>query len=109
MIDTETNELKIQINKIDEEIESLLNKISDANDIVMKYINDKISKLDEERSIINKKLQHKKIDNTFEDLKELFINANFEDLDFERKKEIARLLIDKIIIKNEEVVIRFKV
>ena len=108
-IDTETNELKIQITKIDEEIESLLNKISEANDTVMKYINDRITKLDEEKSIINKKLQHKKVDNTFDDLKELFINTDFESLNLEKKKEVAGLLIDKIIVKNEEVVIRYKI
>lgn len=54
--DPKINEYKIKISQIDKEIDDLLKKVLTANDILMKYINEHIEKLDEERKQLSEKL-----------------------------------------------------
>lgn len=54
--DPKINEYKIKISQIDKEIDVLLKKVLNANDILMKYINEHIEKLDEERKQLSEKL-----------------------------------------------------
>ena len=56
ILDPDINEYKIKILQINNEIDELFKKISNANDILMKYINERIEKLDNEKECINKKL-----------------------------------------------------
>lgn len=56
ILDPKINEYKIKILQINNEIDELFKKISNANDILMKYINERIEKLDNEKECINKKL-----------------------------------------------------
>ena len=102
------NEINIKITKIDEQITQLLDKIIEANAVVMDYINKKIAELDQEKQELLKQLQDKEIDTTYEDLKEVF-NIEFQSLDFDKKKEITRLLIDRIEVSDEVLRVVFKI
>ena len=106
--DAEANKVKAEIIKIDAEIENLLSKIAEANPIVMKYINDKISELDSRKKQLEIDLQKQTI-NTFDDLEELFLGTDFNELSFEQKRELVLTLISKIEVNNEKAIIKFKV
>ena len=101
------NEINIKITKIDEEIQGLLDKILEATPIVMEYINNKVEELDKQRKKLLVELQNKSIDNSFEDLEEV-LSVDFAQLDFDKKREVARTLIDKIELSDEVCRIRFR-
>ena len=105
------NEIKIKISKIDEDINSLMEKISLANDTLMQYINNKIDDLDQEKRALLEELQ--KENNRVDDLgdinKVIEKAINFSELEFEEKKEIAKLLINRIEITESKIAIRFKI
>ena len=50
--------LRMQINKLDQEIESLMDKISSANSTVMEYINKRVIALDEEKNKLYDEIIH---------------------------------------------------
>lgn len=106
----EINKIKIEISKIDEQINSLLEKLIEANDVVMKYINNKVSELDLIKSELESKLHNLKYaGTTSDDIKSVLDRVNnFNDLDFDSKKDIYNKLISKINVTDEEVEIEWK-
>lgn len=109
--DKKINQLKIEISKIDEEINILMSKILEANDTVMKYINNKIEELDEKKKKLYSEVQkqNNSTDN-FKSVKEVIEKAiDFKSLDFNNKKDIAKLLIEKVEISDTKVKITWKV
>lgn len=102
------NEINIKITKIDEQIAQLLDKIIEATPTVMDYINKKIEQLDVDKQELLKQLQDKSIDTSFEDLEEVF-GVDFSSLDFDTKRKVARILIDRIELSDEVCRIRFNI
>lgn len=105
------NDIKIKIAKIDEDINSLMDKILLANETLMQYINSKINELDTQKKTLLEQLQleNNKVDD-LSDISEIIDKAiNFSELDFEKKKEISKLLINRIEVTDSKVTIRFKV
>lgn len=106
----EENELKIQLLKIEDEIENLLSKIQNANKTLFKYINEHIEKLDVEKEKIQKKINEKK-SNSVEIIDPELVSrvlSEWEDFSFEEKKFIAHMFIEKIIIYNGKLDIIYK-
>ena len=102
------NEINIKITKIDEQIAQLLDKIIEATPRVMDYINKKIEELDQDKQELVKQLQDKKIDNSYEDLEEVF-GVDFNSLDIDTKRKVARTLISRIELSDEVCRIRFNI
>ena len=102
------NEINIKITKIDEQIAQLLDKIVEATPTVIDYINKKIEELDQDKQELVKQLQDKKIDNSYEDLEEVF-DVDFSSLDFDTKRKVARILISRIELSDEVCRIRFNI
>lgn len=104
------NELKIQISKIDSEIESLLEKVTSANAILMNYINEKITELDVMRSNLQKELV-----TVTSNMRDIYLDKItnhvklWESTPFEAKKEVADMLIDVIKISNGNIDIHWKI
>lgn len=106
----EKNKLKIQLKKIQDEIENLINKISMANENVMKYINEKVEQLEQQRYAIQNQLNAIKNKN-FEDISDDIIRAtltNWDNLSFDYKKLIARTFIEKVIVYDDKLDIVYK-
>jgi sugar lactone lactonase YvrE len=104
--ESEINSLKINLAKIDTEINNIINNLSSANEIMMKYANAKIVELDTQKSdILNRlneltiKKEHKLV---IPDM------SNWETKDNTYRKKIANILIKKIYVYNENVEIAFK-
>ena len=102
------NEININITKIDEQIAQLLDKIIEATPTVIDYINKKIEELDQDKQELVKQLQDKKIDNSYEDLEEVF-DVDFSSLDFDTKRKVSRILISRIELSDEVCRIRFNI
>ena len=104
---SELNMLNIQLSKIESEIEQLLDKLSAANDALLKYINKRISELDAQKQDIEKQIASKQLieDNT--DILEL--SKIWEKPDFENKKLIAQAIIDDVRIVDNNIDIIWKI
>lgn len=103
------NELKIQQMKIDEEINSIVEKFVKANDTMLEYLNGKVNELEKSKSetvgeILALTLQ-KPLEIDFNQIKEF--TDNWEDLGLETKKQITKLFIKQITYTDEELNIEF--
>lgn len=108
--DINTNNLKLQIIEIDNQIENLLSQMSESNNIVMKYINEKVTNLDNTKNSLLEEMKKKTISNS----KNLPIEEMLEKMDkwaemtLEMKKEACNFFINKVNIKDDEITIDWK-
>ena len=103
------NELKIRQAKIDEEINSIVERFVKANDTVLEYLNNKVKELENRKNGITEEIlaltAQKPLEVDFNRIKEV-IN-NWKNLDLEIKKQTARLFIKQITYTDEELNIEF--
>lgn len=105
------NKIKIQIVNIDKKIENLISKIEEANQITMKYINERLEKLDKEKNALLQEIQKLILENS----KNISLNDMFEkidnwgNLDLEEKKQVCKSVINKVYIKDDEISIDWKI
>lgn len=99
-----SNKFKLRLIEINNQIENLLNQIAEGNNVVMKYINEKIHQLDNEKSILMEEIKMSTINEGAVDYKDIFDTAKtWDELSMEEKKKIAAVYINKIFIKEEEI------
>lgn len=107
--DARLNELKIQQVKIDEEINSIVEKFVKANDTMLEYLNGKVFELEKRKSEIVAEIlditAQKPLEIDFKQIREF--TDNWEDLDLETKKQIARQFIKQITYTDEELNVEF--
>ena len=90
----------LRLRRIDEEISALIERCSSASDLTMKYINEKIEALEREKaSLKDCRLSESEITVRL---------RPFSLLDFEKKREIASFLIEKIEISGRKIDIYWK-
>ena len=91
----EVNQLKIQLIKIDESIDGLLSKIPMANEVVMRYINDAVNKLDSEKKEILEKINLLSSKISVSVPMKTLVDAisNWDEFSFERKRKLAKAFI----------------
>lgn len=103
------NELKIRQMKIDEEINSIVEKFVKANDTMLEYLNGKVNELEKRKSEIVAEIlditAQKPLEIDFKQIREF--TDNWEDLDLETKKQIARQFIKQITYTDEELNVEF--
>lgn len=97
------NEEKIKVAKIDEQISNLMDRLEEANEITMRYINTRISELDEKRSKLLNIINSAPLKPMFK-----FNNCNFKALDFDGKKAVSQALIDYVSVLDGNVTVEFK-
>lgn len=96
------NEYKIRIAQLDEEIKSLMGKVSSANDTLMDYINKRIQELDMERQELQKKLVPERDTEEKNDCITDYIDL-WDRLEMLDKQRIADILIDRIEIGETKI------
>lgn len=100
---TVDNDKKIRLAEIEEKIDRLIQSISEASDITMKYLNREIEKLDTEKKQIMGNLDgHSQKKNRIKPIV-------FSELDFEGKKQIAQNYVKKILVYKDKMDIIWKV
>lgn len=88
------NRYKIEIVKIEEQIQNLINQLAAGSEITAKYLNAKIEELDAKKSECERKLQELKLEHPSEDTFHILsILEQWPHLDFENKKYIAARVI----------------
>ena len=101
--DSETENLKAEILKYDDDIHKLMDKLPDADEVVFAYIQKRIKELHKAKTKLESKLQmksrkHKAIDT--KPLKEPL--KNWDSLTIEAKHEIAVMMIDVVYVSDED-------
>lgn len=108
----EVNDLKIKLAKVEENIKKLVDSLLNLNDIAVNYINERITELDSKKKMLLSKINKISMENSSqringEDLSEYL--KNWDNYELEKKKSVAKTLIEKIVITDEEIEIVFKI
>ncbi len=98
------NKLKLRILEIDKQIENLINQLTEANSVVIKYVNEKMMNLDNEKNTLLEEIKRNYLESNNKLPIENVIEKinNWEDLNIEERKEICRTYIEKIFIFNDD-------
>ena len=96
------NSIKTEISKKEREIETLIAKIPEANDAVMKYINKQVDDIDNRISVLKNQLAIISSNAIEANIKEIvnYFEA-WEKLTFDDKCKILDLMVDRILVNKE--------
>ena len=100
--DSGSEAVRTEIIKIDEEISKLMGRLADADDVLFSYIQDRVSKLHEQKSALERKLQTKTRKRKAIDTKPLEEPLKvWDSLTVQEKHNIAVMMIDVIYVSDE--------
>lgn len=108
--DMETESIKADILRIDDEIHSLMDRMAKADDVVFAYIQQRIKELHTKKSELEHKMQSKARKNKSIDIKPITEPlSHWDDLSVREKHDIAVEMIDVIYISHfsSEIEIKF--
>ncbi|GFI68279.1 hypothetical protein IMSAG249_00095 [Lachnospiraceae bacterium] len=101
---------KIRLTQIEEEIEELLSKVSGASDVLMKYIDEKVSELDTERKALQEEIVTANVIDTEGRLKQITNHVKaWETLSFEDRQAVVDTLIKVIRIADGNIEITWNI
>lgn len=104
------SKIKIRLTQIDEEINDLLSKVGSANNILMKYINDKVSELDTERQNLQEEMVTLTCSDTENHIGQITDHVKkWESISFEDKQAVVDALIKVIKVANGNIEITWKI
>jgi len=98
--DQNQNDLKIELHKIEREIEKLVNAVLSANETLIKYINEKILELDKKKNALLDEMKTQVIEPAVIRIPNLNV---WEESDLELRREMARLLIERVSVFTDEI------
>ena len=104
------NELKIRLEEIKKQINNLLNFI--ASGVAVEETNNKITELEKEKEMIEEKLissDQKEKDNKVSLNMITNLKTTWFDMDFDEQRRIIEHLIDKVVVKDNEVNIYYNI
>ena len=100
--DPDSEVVKTEIIKVDEEINKLMGRLADADDVLFSYIQDRVSKLHEQKSALERKLQTKTRKRKAIDTKPLEEPLKvWDSLTVQEKYNIAVMMIDVVYVSDE--------
>ncbi len=101
---------KIRLTQIEEEIEELLSKVSGAGNVLMKYIDEKVSELDAERKALREEIVTANGTDTEGRLKQITNHVKiWETLSFEDRQGVVDTLIKVIRIADGNIEITWNI
>lgn len=100
--DPDSDAIRTDIIKVDEEINKLMSRLADADDVLFKYIQDRVSKLHKQKSELEKKLQTKTRKRKAIDTKPLEEPmSHWDELTVQEKHNVAVMMIDVVYVSDE--------
>ena len=100
--DSGSEAVRTEIIKVDEEINKLMSRLADADDVLFNYIQDRVSKLHEQKSALEKKMQTMSRKRKAIDTKPLEEPLKvWDSLTVQEKHNIAVMMIDVIYVSDE--------
>lgn len=108
--DIEINKIKLQILEIDNQIENLITQMAQANNITMKYINERITQLDKAKNTLIEEMKKLTINNSNAQPVEEVLNYidKWNELSIEEKKKICGFFINKVSVTDDSIDIDWK-
>ena len=109
--DSRVHELNIKIEQGQEEIEKLLDKVASANDILMEYINKRITELDSQLNAYRQELRElSPLENSPKcDMRQIMnCMEHWDELSFDDKRAVVDQLIVKIKATEDDCEIMWK-
>lgn len=102
--------LKIKIAKVEQKINNLVDALADANGVTMKYVNEKIATLEKEKYKLLLERQESKASGMMKRQICQFgdILVLWDRMSVEQKREIGKLLIERILVYNDKAEIVWK-
>ncbi|NJD02362.1 MAG: recombinase family protein [Ruminiclostridium sp.] len=109
--DITANRIRLQILKIDNQIENLVQQMAEANNVAMKYINERITELDALKNSSIEEVKKVMLTNSKNLPAGQLLDKidNWKGLSLEEKKKISSCFIEKIHIKDDEISIDWKI
>ena len=103
--------LNMELARVEEEIEKLLNTLTGANAVLLSYANSKIEELDTRRQTLTKEIAALSAEAMSpEQIERLSVYLNqWEEIDFEDRRQVADGLISQIRATDEHVSIEWKI
>ena len=103
--------LNMELARVEEEIEKLLNTLTGANAVLLSYANSKIEELDTRRQTLTKEIAALSAEvMSPEQIERLSVYLNqWEEIDFEDRRQVADGLISQIRATDEHVSIEWKI
>lgn len=102
-------ELKTKKEAIEKEINSLLEKLSAANEVVMQYINNRISALDAEKKLLQAEIVKLDDEQTNESVEITGYMKHWNELTISDKIIVVDALIERITASKEHIEIKWKI
>jgi hypothetical protein len=109
--DTETEHIKVEITRLDNEIRKLMEKLADADSVLFDYIQDRVKTLHAQKSDLDEKLRtktrrHKEIDTSpLEDPL-----SRWDELSINEKHALAKTMLEVVYLSDENGIdIRFAI
>ena len=100
--DPDSEAVRMEIIKVEEEINKLMGRLADADDVLFNYIQDRVSKLHEQKSALERKLQTKARKRRAVDTAPLEEPLKIWDsLTVQEKHNIAVMMIDVVYVSDE--------
>lgn len=104
------NKIKIEIAKLDEQIENLVIALAEGDPTVIKYITPKLNSLEIEKNKYIKELQEETLNDATLSISNIIDKVkDFAKLEFEDKKEVAYTLINKVLLNKDTIEIEWKI
>ncbi len=101
---------KIRLTHIEEEIEELLSKMSEAGSALMKYIDEKVSELDAEKKALQEEIIAEAVTDTDGKLKQITNHVKaWETLSFKDRQSVVDTLIKVIRIADGNIEITWNI
>jgi len=107
--DPELTALNVELAKVNAEIDSLMEKLPDANDTMFRYINNRIAELDGRKSELRTRIYELGKKKPIETGKITDHIENWEKLAFDDRREVVNQLINVIYATSDKVIIDWKV
>ena len=103
--------LNMELARVEDEIEKLLNTLTGANAVLLSYANSKIEELDTRRQALTKEISALSAETMSpEHIERLSVYLNqWEEIDFEDRRQVADGLISQIRATDEHVSIEWKI
>jgi hypothetical protein len=108
--DSIINKINLQILQIDNQIENLINQLAEGSNIAMKYVNERLSELDNKKNTLLEEMKKHTLMNSKNLPTEEILNQadNWNELSIEKKKIICGCFIENVYIKDDDIDINWK-
>ena len=104
------HELELKIRQCDSEIEALLSKVASSNEVLLRYINERVSDLDAQKQAALRESQELQREKPLPDVSSVTgYMEHWGDLSFDDKRLVADALIETITAVDDQVEIRWRI